>query len=102
MAVRNKRIKCRRGNCPEKVTSPAQAKAAPTVSVLKITSEGEGERLWKHVLFGTGTCVGMIEGYAALAMPGNPLEAIVSLRDRLNKLIHKYEALADEDQPSEE
>jgi molybdopterin biosynthesis enzyme len=58
---------------------------------LAITSPGEGERLWKHVLFGTSTCVQMIEGYADLAMPGNPCAALVALRDRIEKVLSKYE-----------
>jgi molybdopterin biosynthesis enzyme len=58
---------------------------------LAITSPGEGERLWKHVLFGTSTCVAMVEGYAALDMPGNPKEALVALRDRIQKVLLKYE-----------
>jgi hypothetical protein len=32
----------------------------------------------------------MIEGYAALDMPGNPLEALVALRDRIQKVLSKY------------
>lgn len=59
--------------------------------MLAITTPGEGQRLWKHVLFGTSTCVSMIEGYAALDMPGNPKEALVALRDRIQKVLLKYE-----------
>lgn len=33
----------------------------------------------------------MIEGYAALTMPGNPKDALVALRDRIQKVLSKYE-----------
>ncbi len=78
--------------CPEE-TGVTPLKPTPNVATmtLAITSPGEGERLWKHVLFGTSTCVQMIEGYAALDMPGNPKEALVALRDRIQKVLLKYE-----------
>ena len=56
-----------------------------------VSSVGEGMRLWSHVLFGTNTCVSMIEGYQQLGMPGDPLPAIIQLRDRLSNLIHTIE-----------
>lgn len=33
----------------------------------------------------------MIEGYAELNMPGNPTAALVALRDRIQKVLLKYE-----------
>lgn len=74
--------------CPEKRRKYAQAHN-PQKMVL--TFQGEGERLWKHVLVGTGTCIGMIEAYASLKVPGDPKDGIVSLRNRLNKVISKLE-----------
>lgn len=88
MTVRNAR-KCRR-NCPEPPVV-TEVKASPSPRVLNITSESEGERLWHHVLFGTGTCVDMIEGYHAANMPGNPLERIKSLSGRLQAVINTIE-----------
>ena len=82
--------KCR--FCPQPASKQV-LKPTPSVQTVKlaITSPGEGERLWKHVLFGTSTCVAMIEGYAALDMPGSPCEALVALRDRIQKVLSKYE-----------
>lgn len=57
-----------------------------------VSSRSESERLWKHVLFGTGTCIGMIEGYTALNLPGDPRAGLKKLRDRINTLITKHEA----------
>lgn len=76
--------------CPQPAAAPTPSPAQPPTVTLAITSPGEGERLWKHVLFGTSTCITMIEGYAALDMPGNPKEALVALRDRIQKVLSKY------------
>lgn len=93
MAVRYKG-RCR--FCPDQ--QPAQSvkaalKPKPDTSkaVLSITTPGEGQRLWKHVLFGTSTCISMIEGYADLGMPGDPRSALIEMRDRLNKVISNLE-----------
>jgi len=60
------------------VVNDAAAKAADKLAETKIDQrvvcvQGEAERLWRHVMFGTGTCVGMIEGYLNIGMPGDPL-----------------------------
>jgi hypothetical protein len=68
------------------------AAASPAARVLAITSQGEGERLWKHVLFGTMTCVAMIEGYADLAMPGDCVQGVTLLRDRLDAVLTKLKS----------
>lgn len=57
-----------------------------------LTSCSESTRLWKHVTFGTGTCIGMVEGYAELGLPNPPTAEIRKLRDRLDKLIKTLEA----------
>ena len=89
MPPRNK-AKCR--FCPQTATAIAlKPTPAPNAATLAITLPGEGERLWKHVLFGTSTCVAMIEGYAGLSMPGNPKAALVALRDRISTVLQKYE-----------
>jgi hypothetical protein len=99
MVVRNKRP-C--ANCPppkhDFVAPSAARPPGPTptfqngsVKIAMSVSEEEGLRLWKHVLYGTSSCIGMIEGYSLLDVPGNPLEALVQMRDRLNTLISKHE-----------
>ena len=86
------RVKPRCRFCPDDVQQTPLKPTPPAASMtLAITTPGEGERLWKHVLFGTSTCVSMIEGYAALDMPGNPTAALVALRDRIQKVLLKYE-----------
>jgi hypothetical protein len=86
MAPRNTRpIEC--GNCPR----PIQVSyPAAVMRTLAITSESESERLWKHVLYGTQTCIGMIEGYAELDLPGDPSGPIEAMRDRLDRLLERY------------
>ena len=88
MAVRNAR-KCRR-NCPDQ-PAEVQVESLITPMVHAITSESEGNRLWKHVLFGTETCINMIEGYHTSNMPGQPLETIKRFSNRLNKIIKAIE-----------
>jgi hypothetical protein len=56
-----------------------------------VTSAGESELLWKHVLYGTETCIWMIEGYVDLKLPGNPVDRLTKMRDRINRLIERYE-----------
>src|SRR5687768_6938558 len=89
MAVRETRPPC--PTCPER-RSEQVAEAVNHPRVLAITSQGEGERLWKHVLFGTQTCLGMIHGYAELEMPGDPLPALCQLRDYLSNIISILES----------
>lgn len=96
MAVRNRR-KC--GNCPEplkkvvavkpQVGRPSEPKRV--VQGLYLATSDEGQRLWKHVCFGTSTCIAMIEGYALMQMPGDPTEALVQMRDRLNQVLTALE-----------
>lgn len=62
-----------------------------TLDARVVSVEGEADRLWRHVLFGTGTTVGMIEGYAAIDMPGDPLPQLYVLADRLNQIIKSLE-----------
>src|SRR5262245_46588483 len=100
MPPRNRKP-CR--NCPEARLTPtldavAKAVAPPRPSrpapVLAITSASEGERLWRHVVVGTSTCISMIEQYDALDMPGINVPNLRSMRDRLQTLIQKHEATA--------
>jgi hypothetical protein len=89
MARRNRR--CR--GCPPDapaVVKPAQV-VTKTLDPALITREGESERLWHHVLFGTATCVGMIEGYADKGLPGNPVPQIAELIRRLAVVAQHYE-----------
>lgn len=95
----------RRGFAVDGTASPASpAAAVPTLNggtTLAVTSESEGLRLWRHVLFGAGTCIGMIEGYQCLGMPGNPKDDLVVLRDRLHNIITKIEATNEDPVPDE-
>src|SRR5688572_5371260 len=61
-------------------------------SLFMLPPEDEYIRLWRHVLYGTGTCLGMIEGYTRLNMPGSVLEDLYKLRDQLNSIISVHEA----------
>lgn len=82
MPPRNRPKPCH--NCPK----PKSKKAPPAaISQPVDLPEAEGIKLWKHVLFGTTTCLNMIEGYAKFNMPGDPLEGVTHLRDRLNSII---------------
>lgn len=99
MAVRYKNLKVRCATCP-KPPERASRKAAPPAEVPteKLTlPEEHGIKLWSHVLFGTGTCVGMIEGYARQEMPGDPREGIEELRDRLTDVLFSLNRRAEAD-----
>ena len=80
--------RCR--NCPEPAT-PAKAQQPQVITKFTgktldpnlVTQQTESARLWNHVLFGTGTCVGMIEGYVSMGLPGDPLPQIKLLINRL-------------------
>ena len=87
MPPRNASKACR--TCPQP-KPPASTPPTATVQALPLTVT-DGVRLWKHVLFGTATCVSMIEGYAADEMPGDPLEGVKHLRNRLQKVIQLLE-----------
>jgi hypothetical protein len=82
----------RRGcrNCPRKPDAAKPQSTAPP-RVLAISGESEGLRLWNHVLFGTGTCISMIEGYQASHMPGQPQNQIRQLIQRLQRVLQKFE-----------
>jgi hypothetical protein len=76
------------------VSKPAQiVEQKPTVILSQrvIDTPTEGLRLWNHVLFGTGTCVDMIQGYADLGMPGDPAPKIRDLIVRLTRVLHQVE-----------
>jgi len=57
-----------------------------------LTRSGESAALWNHILFGTGTCVGMIEGYTRLGLPGNPAPQLRDLIARLEGVAALYES----------
>jgi hypothetical protein len=97
--MRRERKRCRR--CPDPpapkalpVSTAAAEKAAAKLAGTSLTVASEAERLWSHILFGTGTCVGMLQGYADLDMPGDPLPGLRDLRDRLNRIIKHREQYA--------
>ena len=95
--VRRKR-RCRNCTDPQsdELVSNAAAKSAAkldsrTLDDSLVTQTGESQRLWRHVLYGTATCLGMIEGYANLGMSGDPLPQLLQLSERLQKLIKTFE-----------
>lgn len=80
---RNRKRPC--PNCPPEVNN-----RQPTREIMSAT--GQGTALWSHVCIGTGTCISMIEQYAAGGLPGDPLKSLISFRDRLQTVINKLEA----------
>lgn len=98
MARRNNR-RCR--NCPDEQT-PSVATTVATNAAAKVTSsvidrkiittDGAGQKLWNHVLFGTSTCVGMMRGYADLGMPGDPLPQLREIISMLTDLKDQLES----------
>ena len=56
-----------------------------------MSATGQGTALWSHVCVGTGTCISMIEQYAAGGLPGDPLKSLISFRDRLQEVINRLE-----------
>lgn len=75
-------------------TCPKPEPVLPTIVTVdpEAYNEQQAERLWRHVLVGTSTCVGMLEAYAEIGMPGNPSAGIGLLRDRLNKLLTQLDS----------
>ena len=98
MPPRNQQRSCH--NCPLPTppaappTRQAALVAAPPPQRYDVPVE-DGLKLWRHVLFGTNTCIDMIDGYAKLGMPGDPIKGVQHLRDRLNEIIHHLEGRND-------
>lgn len=95
-----RRKRCR--GCPEgKPASPTPVKDATTkvhdklsgrkLDATLVTRSGESDALWNHVLFGTGTCIGLIEGYARLGLPGNPAPHLREMIARLERVAAAFE-----------
>lgn len=95
--------RCR--NCPEEPQAPSVAQTVAAGAAAKVTSsvidpkiittDGAGQKLWNHVLFGTSTCIGMMRGYAELGMPGDPLPQLrdmISMLTDITQLIEKRNA----------
>lgn len=100
MTVRYKNLKVKCATCPKPPdrASRKPAKLEVEQPTEKLTlPEQQGVKLWSHVLFGTGTCVGMIEGYARQEMPGDPREGISELRDRLSDVLASLNQRAEAD-----
>lgn len=91
MAVRNKKKPCT--NCPKPKPTVKSVVVQP-LAVFNVEMD-QGLRLWKHVLFGTGTCIDMIEGYMKGNLPGDPIDGVKHLRDRLTQIINTLEAKND-------
>lgn len=59
-------------------------------TLFELHPEEEYIRLWTHVLYGSQTCIKMIEGYAELGMPGDPLPQLVELKKRVDRLVEIF------------
>ena len=102
MPPRNQKKPCH--NCPQpkaerdlRAQRPVKKGADPLVAAPPSEQPNsvpveEGLKLWRHVLFGTNTCIDMIEGYSKLGMPGDPTDGVKHLRNRLNQIINNLEA----------
>lgn len=96
-----RRRRCREVHAAQIASDAAAAKIADVTVDKKILSvEGEAARLWNHVIFGTGTCVGMLLGYAKLRMPGDPRKGLYALRDQLNLAIKTVEETHEDSTPT--
>jgi len=87
---------CRRRRCREKAEKVAVQQKAAASGGLQIdpqilTTDGEGCRLWRHVIFGTHTCLSMLAGYAKLGMPGDPVPELRLMVAKLNRIIEILE-----------
>jgi hypothetical protein len=103
---RHRGRRCR--NCPAEQSPVQQAANLATAKTTKraldpslLTLKSESARLWNHVLFGTGTCVGMIEGYISLGLPGDPLPQIHTLIHRLGAVAAQLEEQHADQNPKE-
>lgn len=82
---------CRGCKDPQLVASKAIEKAI-AATPKSLVPEEEGAKLWRHVLFGTGTCIGMMHGYAESGMPGVNVEQLQVLIVSLDKIIKRVQA----------
>ena len=76
----------------EKPPKPPKPPKERLPAVLMIAEDTEGTRLWHWLYVGTLTCVQTFERYAQVNMPGANVKELTDLRDRLNKLLEKYES----------
>lgn len=87
-------VRFRNGRACPTCNAPAATaidKAAAQAPTRVLTSKDESDRLWRHVLYGCGTIVGLIKGYAALGLPGDPREGIKSLIATLQETLNLLE-----------
>jgi len=88
-------------NCPT-CSTPAKtaiAKAAAQAPVRVLTSDGESQYLWRHVLYGAGTIVGLIAGYAKHGLQGEPRDEIKALIATLNDALKALDERAGNEIP---
>jgi hypothetical protein len=55
-----------------------------------VSLDSEGVVLWRHVLYGLGTIVGLLEGYTDIGVPGNPLTELEALLRRIHTLVNRH------------
>lgn len=60
-------------------------------SLLHLLPAEEYEKLWRHGLVGTSSCVGLLEGYSDIGMPMVPVKQIRELAERLLRIVEKEE-----------
>jgi hypothetical protein len=76
--------RCR--NCPE-TDIPVLPPPAPRPA----TYEGEGAKLWHHVIYACATLVEVLFGYMAMDVPGDCLPQMKRLHARLGEIIQTRE-----------
>lgn len=98
MAVRFKNGR----DCPTCATpaKTAIAKASAQAPVRVLTSEGESQYLWRHVLYGAGTIVGLIAGYAKGGLQGEPRDEIKALIATLDDALKALDERAGNEIPA--
>lgn len=50
----------------------------------------EYEKLWRHVLIGCGSIIGLIEGYDEIGMPELPVEILEDFIQRLQTVVQRH------------
>ncbi len=73
----------------EKVGYPKRIKTPQ--HLFQLQPYEEYEKLWRHALVGTSSCIGLLEGYSEIGMPGVPVEALKDFAERLLQIVEREE-----------